>query len=103
GQPYLHSYDLGSVPPVHRASEAFPSLRSGTVSPDGRWLAWLGGDPPVTFEVRDLQGHRPPVRLGWDLEEPLSRLAFSPDGQRVAAAGKGGTVKLFPWAQLRDA
>ena len=62
------------------------------LSPNGRWMAVIVGDPPSavvvdarTGEVRHrLSGHRSPVQT----------IAISPDGRWVASGGRDGSVRI---------
>jgi WD40 repeat protein len=99
----LARYDLHASPPRQFCTERLPiGLSCGCFSPDGKHLAWLQvGDPAVY--VRQIEVGSEVVRLGWDLDEALCNLAFSPDGQTLALLGEKGTIKLVPWRMLLGA
>jgi WD40 repeat protein len=73
------------------------SGRSGQVpcvafSPDGRTLA---APCPPDVLLWDAATGRPVLRLKGGASEPVNHLAFSPEGQRLAAAGRDGMVRVW--------
>jgi WD40 repeat protein len=74
-----------------------PSLRL-TLSPDAQRLAWVG---PRGVRVYEVGSGREVLAL--DERTAPSALAFSPDGRRLATAGKEGPVKVWAVAGARAA
>jgi WD40 repeat protein len=68
-------------------------------SPDCQVAAGCGGAVVTLLKT----GGWCVTSLDWDGVEPLTCLAFSPDGQTLATGGQLGTVKLWPWRRLLDA
>jgi hypothetical protein len=72
-------------------------LRLIAFSPDGRTLAASERDGVVRFF--DVAGG-PAVGLALSPKPEIRGLAFQPGGRWLAAAGEGGSVSLWPWAEL---
>lgn len=64
---------------------------------DGETLAARVGENAVTFW--DVPRRREVATLSWRTE-PLTAIAFAPDGQTLAASCSRGTVRLLPWKAL---
>ena len=69
-------------------------------SPDGRWLATVGGDSSIRLwetsgwqKTRTLRGHT----------DPVTSLAFSPNGRYLATGARNGEVKLWSMEEPRTA
>lgn len=75
------------------------TLFAAVVSPDGRWLAATQQDRLV--HLIDLPTRQTLVVLEPPGESRILDLAFSPDGQRLAAACDRGEVQLWDLAALR--
>lgn len=68
------------------------------VSPDGRTIAWGGGDRLVhLWEIGTRQ-----ERLTLTLGEDVTALAFAPDGERLLAGGAGGQVVVWRLSRLAE-
>lgn len=78
-------------------TEARGPVRDLAFTPDGATLAALVGENAVTFW--DVAGRREVATLSWRTEM-LSAIAFSPDGQALAAGCTRGTIRLLPWRAL---
>lgn len=96
----LQVCDLATSPPTLSSPSAMPGLTAGQLSGDGTWLAWAQHDEMPLIHLGRMDGTGEGVRIGWDLEERIVGLCFSPDGQTLAAQTEGGTIKLVPWRLL---
>src|SRR5262249_27274670 len=74
--------------------------RGTALSPDGRWLAAAGG-VPGPIQLFDLESGQGP-RLLEGHAQPISRLAFRPDGTHLATAGWDGTLKVWEVSTGRE-
>jgi hypothetical protein len=95
--------------PLPRGAWAAPN--QGTVSPDGRYLAfplWAGtapdGGPALTrIAVLDIRDRRllivPGSTLGWDVTKGLLSFGWQPRGHRLIAVlpGSGETIQVASW------
>ncbi|MGE3313327.1 MAG: WD40 repeat domain-containing protein [Limisphaerales bacterium] len=68
------------------------SVERAVFSPDGRWLATVGGDTSIRLwqtsdwrKVRTLRGHT----------DPVTAVDFSPDSHALATGARNGEVKLW--------
>jgi WD40 repeat protein len=95
----LHLWDLAAGKRTHTTD--FPvGVHVGTLSPDGRYLAYLTYGPRCEIHFWDIEAWRSAGRLAWDPEDALNDLAFSPRGPMLATISAGGVVKLWPWRLL---
>jgi hypothetical protein len=74
-------------------------LSHARLSPDGGWVAWVEPGEAL-IHVRPALAERDLGRVGWDLDERVTGLAFSLDGATIATVGEQGTIKLIPWRGL---
>jgi WD40 repeat protein/serine/threonine protein kinase len=89
----LRSFPLltvGQPPPAPKRDEEDPDVAA--VSPDGIRLA-VAADEGIWFW--DLSSGRKGKLLTEHTRKKTNGLSFSPDGQRLASAGKDGTVKVW--------
>jgi WD40 repeat protein len=76
------------------------AIKAVAITPDGAWIAasgWTGNDRQEQFSiyVLDRITGKLRVRIG-ELPSTINKLAFSPDGTRLAAAlGGGSGVRIF--------
>jgi WD40 repeat protein len=82
----------GSMKTLGTANREKIGVGSLSVSPDGRWLATSGGDRFVT--VYDIATRTTQHLLATEANE-TSTVAFSPDGQKLAALGSDN--RLYVW------
>jgi WD40 repeat protein len=90
----VHFWDLRRGGELEMAGYA-TKVRELAWSPDGRWLATGGGEGVTLWDF-----HRPggpagsrPLQLSHD--ERIVALAFQPGGELLAAADRGGTVRVW--------
>ncbi len=73
-------------------------VQSVAVSPDGRWLALVGGKPFVS--LWDLASRRVAARL--PAESGNRSVVFSPDGKWLAAAGQDAAIRVWEVSSQRE-
>lgn len=69
-----------------------PSAERAVFSRDGRWLATIGGDP--TLRLWDTSSWRL-TRIFHGHTDPITAVAFSPNGNFLASGARNGEVKLW--------
>jgi WD40 repeat protein/serine/threonine protein kinase len=114
GQPNVAVWDWRAGRQKLSARGPRSATRALAFSPDGRLLAAAGGDPTPTPPNQMKDWLAPGELKVWDTatgrevfeaKEPadsLGGVAFSPDGKRVAACGRGGLIKLWDAATGRE-
>jgi WD40 repeat protein/serine/threonine protein kinase len=107
GQPNVQVWDWRAGRQKLSVDGPRPATRALAFSPDGRHLAAAGGNATPTPPNQMKQWDPPGELKAWDVatgrevfraREPadsLGEVAFSPDGKRVAACGRGGPIKLW--------
>ncbi|MFO1528257.1 MAG: WD40 repeat domain-containing protein [Kiritimatiellia bacterium] len=80
----------GSVPSMHIPRGSEPELQS-----DGQTL--LSGGTDKTVKMWKV-GSGMEIRSNWTCEDQIKQVAFSPDGQCVAAGDEFGIVRIWPVA-----
>jgi len=100
---YLRGLNHGDLVTISEKGD--PWVTSVAYSPDGRWIASVGGDPFVSPEVGYIQAHDATTgKLRWrngGQSHLLRCLAYSPDGRLIAAGSAnwwgnpGGRVQIL--------
>jgi WD40 repeat protein len=88
-------WDLNNGTTVPLALTSATRFNEADFSPDGRWLALAGADGLRFVRVTDWQEVAAPSDA-----RPLSTLAFSPVGRRLAAIREDGSVGLWDLSDL---
>jgi WD40 repeat protein len=114
GQPNVQVWDWRAGRQKFSANGPRPATRALAFSPDGRRLAATGGhvvntllhlkrwDAPGELKVWDAATGRA-VFAAREPANALGGVAFSPDGERVAACGGSGLIKLWDAATGQEA
>ncbi|MEK7216705.1 MAG: hypothetical protein AAB289_14045, partial [Chloroflexota bacterium] len=91
---------------VHQLGTHDQEIRALVFSPgkDGRWLASASGDGDVKiWDAKRLDRDQQPHRIfKARIPGPYLTVAFSPDGQRLAAGAKKNTVKIWDVETRRE-
>lgn len=80
-------------------------LLGALFSPDGRWLAVVGGGGPSLARIHDAEDPRRYIQLEMPGSDgPILSAAWSPDGKRLAVTGHMTPRKIWVWdtSDLQD-
>jgi len=79
-------------------------LLGAVFSPDGRWLAVVGGGGPTLARIHDAEDPRRYVTLETPSDGPILTATWSPDGQRLAVTGHMTPRQIWVWdtSELQD-
>lgn len=101
----IRLWRTGEAPEVIRAPDNKAIKAVALAPPAGRWLAAAGDAGAVYLwdlddvSDEDIRGDPVTLPLGSDFPGVIFALAFSPDGSRLAAAARNGTILVWNLAQ----
>jgi hypothetical protein len=81
------------------SSHLVPDLKSGTLSQDGRILAYVS-DKNDLVHCLDVTTGDELGQVGWDVREKIVNLSLSPCGKLLAVVDAKGQGKIIPWMLL---
>ena len=88
--------DLADGHVLNRLVGISPRINSVRFSPDGKWLAAVGGTPGVSGEVQVWNVKNDKLALSKTLTyDTLAGLSWSPDGAKIAFGASDNTVRAI--------
>ncbi len=95
----LRLWDVAEGKEIHQWQATSRALKAVAFSPDGKTLAWGGGDAAIHLWDPATGKEMGQLQAG---EEIIAALAFSPDGKTLASGAWDGTIRFWNVATAKE-